>query len=147
MRYQASIYRWIGPHNRLVQMLGHYRKSFIIYRDIKPRDLLSGTTFNLHVIVNFSSYSLDSSKPASGEGTCSFLPRHWRDQLILHTDIFATTPMKSFQVMRLDVFLPRKVPNISSTLIWKLWLFSGCANLQGWNLGTARAIIFSHSQR
>lgn len=27
---EASIYRWIGPHNRLVQMLGHYRKSFVL---------------------------------------------------------------------------------------------------------------------
>lgn len=128
---EASIYRRIGPHKRLVRMLGHSREGLvleymrngdlktylqahdsistslklkwayqvaeavdllhsngIIHCDIKPRNLLLDTTSDIKII-DFSGSSLDGSKPASGEGTRFFLPRHWRDQPTVATDLFA----------------------------------------------------------
>lgn len=40
-------------------------------------------------IIDFSGSSLDGSKPSSGEGTRFYLPRYWRDQATVTTDLFA----------------------------------------------------------
>jgi serine/threonine protein kinase len=128
---EASIYRRVGPHKRLIRMLGHSREGLkleymkngdlktylqthesvsaslklkwayqvveavdllhrngVIHCDIKPRNLLLDTTFDIKII-DFSGSSLDGSKSSSGEGTRFFLPRHWRDQPIVATDLFA----------------------------------------------------------
>ncbi|PWY87142.1 kinase domain-containing protein [Aspergillus sclerotioniger CBS 115572] len=128
---EASIYRRIGPHGRLVRLLGHSRdglvleymvngdlktylqahdsistslklkwayqvaeavdllhRNGVIHCDIKPRNLLLDATLNIKII-DFSGSSLDGSKPASGEGTRFFLPRHWKDQPTVATDLFA----------------------------------------------------------
>ncbi|KAJ5574018.1 kinase domain containing protein [Penicillium hispanicum] len=128
---EASIYHRIGPHERLVRMLGHSRDGLIleymkngglktylqaqnsiptslklkwayeiaqavsllhsngiIHCDIKPRNFLLDATLNIK-IVDFSGSSLDGSKPASGEGTRFYLPRHWRDPPTVATDLFA----------------------------------------------------------
>jgi hypothetical protein len=55
---------------------------------IKPRNFLLDATLNIKTI-NFSGSSLDGSKPASGEGTRFYLPRHWRDPPTVATDLFA----------------------------------------------------------
>lgn len=128
---EANIYRRIGPHRRLVRLLGHSRdglvleymengdlktylrahhsismslklkwayqvaeavdllhKNGVIHCDIKPRNFLLDTALDIKII-DFSGSSLDGSKPASGEGTRFFLPRHWRDQPTVTTDLFA----------------------------------------------------------
>jgi serine/threonine protein kinase len=128
---EASIYRRIGPHERLAQLLGHSRdglvlehienddlktylqthdsislglklkwayqaaeavdllhRNGVIHCDIKPRNFLLDATLDIKVI-DFSGSSLDGSKPASGEGTRFYLPRHWRDQPTVTTDLFA----------------------------------------------------------
>ncbi|CAG8001592.1 unnamed protein product [Penicillium olsonii] len=128
---KASIYHRVGPHERLVQMLGHSRDGLIleymkngdlktyiraqnsipmslklkwayqiaqavsllhsngiIHCDIKPRNFLLDATLNIKII-DFSGSSLDGSKPASGEGTRFYLPRHWRDPPTVTTDLFA----------------------------------------------------------
>lgn len=40
-------------------------------------------------IIGFSGSSLDGSRPTSGEGTRFYLPRHWREQPTVATDLFA----------------------------------------------------------
>lgn len=109
----------------------------IIHCDIKPRNLLLDPTFDIKII-DFSGSSLDGSKPASGEGTRFFLPRHWRDQPTVATDLFAlgstlyeffqgTSPYQeipSDEVERL--FTQKEFPDISGTLcgqiIKQCWL-------------------------
>lgn len=130
---EASIYHRIGPHPRLVRMLGHSREGLVleymkngdlktylqthesdsiptslklkwacqvaeavdllhrngvIHSDIKPRNLLLDAAFDVKII-DFSGSSLDGSKPTSGEGTRFYLPRHWREQPTVATDLFA----------------------------------------------------------
>jgi serine/threonine protein kinase len=128
---EADIYHRIGPHERLVPILGHSRDGLvleymqngdlktyfqahhsipmdlklkwaaqiaqvvtllhthgIIHCDIKPRNFLLDATLNIKII-DFSGSSLDGSKPASGEGTRLYLPRHWRDPPTVATDLFA----------------------------------------------------------
>jgi serine/threonine protein kinase len=128
---EASIYHRIGPHERLVRMLGHSRDGLvleymengdlksclqahnsipmdlklkwatqiaeavsrlhshgIIHCDIKPRNFLLDAVLDIKII-DFSGSSLDGSKPASGEGTRFYLPRHWRDPPTVATDLFA----------------------------------------------------------
>ncbi|KAH8425842.1 uncharacterized protein LDX57_003586 [Aspergillus melleus] len=128
---KATIYRRIGPHKRLVQLLGHSRDGLVleymgngdlktylqthssiptnlklkwayqaaeavelIHRnglircDVKPRNFLLDAALDIKVI-DFSGSSLDGSKPASGEGTRFFLPRHWAAQPTVATDLFA----------------------------------------------------------
>ncbi|KAL4805348.1 kinase-like domain-containing protein [Aspergillus unguis] len=128
---EASIYHRIGPHERLVRLLGHSRdglileymengdlktyiqaqssipmslklkwtyqivqavsllhRNGIIHCDIKPRNFLLDATLNIKII-DFSGSSLDGCKPASGEGTRFYLPRHWRDPPTVATDLFA----------------------------------------------------------
>jgi serine/threonine protein kinase len=128
---EASIYRRIGPHERLVRLVGHSRdglvlkymengdlktylqahdsismslkskwayqiaeavdllhRNGIIHCDVKPRNFLLDKAFDIKII-DFSGSSLDGSKPASGEGTRFFLPRHWREQSTVTTDLFA----------------------------------------------------------
>ncbi|KAJ5407904.1 hypothetical protein N7509_001787 [Penicillium cosmopolitanum] len=60
----------------------------VIHCDIKPRNLLLDTTFDIKII-DLSGSSVDGSKPASGEGNRFFLPRHWKDQPTVATDLFA----------------------------------------------------------
>lgn len=60
----------------------------ILHCDIKPRNFLLDATLNIKII-DFSGSSLDGSKPASGEGTRFYLPRHWRDPPTVATDLFA----------------------------------------------------------
>lgn len=109
----------------------------IIHCDIKPQNLLLDTTFDIKII-DFSGSSLDGSKPASGEGTRFFLPRHWRDQPTVATDLFAlrstlyeifqgTSPYEeihSDQVERL--FTQKEFPGVSNILcgqiIKQCWL-------------------------
>ena len=138
---EASIYRRIGPHKRLVRMIGHSREGIVLryikkgdlrtylqahdslssslqlkwaYQvaetvdllrrngiidcDIKPRNLLLDANFDIKII-DFFEFSLDGSKPASGEGTRFFLPRHWGDQPTVTTDLFAlgSTVYENFQ--------------------------------------------------
>lgn len=128
---EASIYRRIGPHPRLVRLLGHSRdglvleymkngdlktylqdhdsismslklkwvyqvaeavdllhRSRVIHCDIKPRNFLLDAALDIRII-DFSGSSVDGSKPASGEGTRFYLPRHWRDPPTVTTDLFA----------------------------------------------------------
>lgn len=60
----------------------------IVHCDIKPRNFLLDSTLNIKII-DFSGSSLDGSRPASGEGTRFYLPRHWRDPPTVATDLFA----------------------------------------------------------
>lgn len=128
---EARIYHRVGPHERLVRLLGHSRdglvleymkngdlktylqahnsismslklkwayqvaeavnllhRNGIIHCDIKPRNFLLDATLDIKII-DFSGSSLDGSKPASGEGTRFYLPRHWRDPPTVTTDLFA----------------------------------------------------------
>lgn len=177
---EASIYRRIGPHERLVRLLGHSRdglvleymengdlktylqahdsittslklkwayqvaeavdllhRNGVIHCDIKPRNLLLDAALDIKII-DFSGSSLDGSKPASGEGTRFFLPRHWRDQPTVTTDLFAlgstlfeifhgTSPYEevpSDEVERL--FTQKEFPNVSGIpcgpIIKQSWL-------------------------
>ncbi|KAJ6109360.1 hypothetical protein N7486_001594 [Penicillium sp. IBT 16267x] len=177
---EASIYRRIGPHKRLVRLLGHSRdglvleymengdlktylqahdsisvdiklkwayqvaeavdllhRNGVIHCDIKPRNFLLDATLDIKII-DFSGSSLDGSKPASGEGTRFFLPRHWRDQPTVTTDLFAlgstlyeifqgTSPYEeipSDEVERL--FTQKEFPTVSDILcgqiIKQCWL-------------------------
>lgn len=41
------------------------------------------------MIIDFSGSSVDGSKATSGELSCFYLPRHWRDLPTVITDLFA----------------------------------------------------------
>lgn len=77
--------KWAYQISQAVSLL---HSNGIIHCDIKPRNLLLDATLNIKII-DFSGSSLDGSKPASGEGTRFYLPRHWRDQPTVATDLFA----------------------------------------------------------
>ncbi|KAK9853720.1 hypothetical protein MYU51_005125 [Penicillium brevicompactum] len=89
---EASIYHRLDLHERLVRMLDHSRDGLILEYmengDIKPRNFVLDSTLNIKII-DFSGSSLDGSRPASGEGTRFYLPRHWRDPPTVATDLFA----------------------------------------------------------
>jgi serine/threonine protein kinase len=114
---EASIYHRVGPHERLVRILGDLKtylqaqssipislklkwayqiaqavsllhSNGIVHCDIKPRNILLDAALNIKII-DFSGSSLDGSKPASGEGTRFYLPRHWRYPPTVATDLFA----------------------------------------------------------
>ncbi|KAJ5144470.1 hypothetical protein N7526_001978 [Penicillium atrosanguineum] len=177
---EASIYSRVGPHKRLVRMLGHSREGLkleymengdlktylqthesvstdlklkwayqvaeavdllhrngVIHCDIKPRNLLLDTTFDIKII-DFSGSSLDGSKPASGEGTRFFLPRHWTALPTVATDIFAlgstlyeifqgTSPYEEIPSNEVErLFTQEEFPDISDILcgqvIKQCWL-------------------------
>lgn len=177
---EVSIYRRIGPHKRLVQMLGHSREGLVLeymkncdlktyirahdsiltslklkwayqvaeavdlmhrngitHCDIKPRNFLLDTTLDIKII-DFSGSSLDGSKPASGEGTRFFLPRHWRNQPTVATDLFAlgstlyeifqdTSPYEEIPSSEVErLFTQKNFPDISGILcgqiIKQCWL-------------------------
>ncbi|KAL4940880.1 hypothetical protein BDV06DRAFT_195773 [Aspergillus oleicola] len=177
---EASIYYRVGPHERLVRILGHSRgglileymkngdlKTYIqarglipmslklkwayqitqavsllhsngiIHCDIKPRNFLLDPTLNIKII-DFSGSSLDGSKPASGEGTRFYLPRHWRDPPTVATDLFAlgstlyevfqeTSPYEEIPSDQVEVLFKRKeFPNVSAIpcgeIIKQCWL-------------------------
>ena len=177
---EASIYQRIGPHERLVRMLGHSRDGLIlehmkngdlktylqaqnstpmslklkwadqivqavsllhsngiIHCDIKPRNFLLDATLNIKII-DFSGSSLDGSKPASGEGTRFYLPRHWRDPPTVATDLFAlgstlyevfqgTSPYEEIPSDQVELLFKRKeFPDVSALpcgqIITQCWL-------------------------
>lgn len=109
----------------------------VIHCDIKPRNFLLDATLDIKII-DFSGSSLDGLKPASGEGTRYFLPRNWRDQPTVTTDLFAlgstlyeifhgTSPYEeipSDEVERL--FTQKEFPNVSDIpcgqIIKQCWL-------------------------
>ncbi|KAB8238887.1 uncharacterized protein BDW43DRAFT_260115 [Aspergillus alliaceus] len=70
------------------QFLTYTRGNPLRRKTVKPRNFLLEATLEIKTIV-FSGSSLDGSKPASGEGTRFFLPRHWRDQPTVTPDLFA----------------------------------------------------------
>jgi len=177
---EASIYHRVGPHERLVRILGHSRDGLlleymkngdlktylqaqksipmslklnwayqiaqavsllhsngIIHCDIKPRNFVLDATLNIKMI-DFSGSSLDGSKPASGEGTRFYLPRHWRDPPTLATDLFAlgstlyevfqgTSPYEEIPSDQVEELFKRKeFPNVSNIpcgkIIKRCWL-------------------------
>ena len=177
---EARIYRRIGPHRRLVQLLGHSSRGLaleymkngdlktylqthdsipmslkmkwacqvaeavellhrngVIHCDIKPRNFLLDATFDIKII-DFSGSSLDGSKPTSGEGTRFFLPRYWRDQPTVTTDLFAlgstlyeifqgTSPYEEVPSDEVEsLFTQKEFPNVSGILcgqiIKQCWL-------------------------
>lgn len=105
--------------------------------NIKPRNLLLDTAFDIKII-DFSGSSLDGSKPASGEGTRFFLPRHWREQPTVATDLFAlgstlyeitqgTSPYEELPSNEVERFFTQKeFPDISGIvcgqIIKQCWL-------------------------
>ncbi|KAE8356832.1 kinase domain-containing protein [Aspergillus coremiiformis] len=197
---EASIYRRIGPHKRLVRMLDHSRAGLVleymkngdlktylraytsiptglklkwayqvaegvdllhqngvIHCDIKPRNLLLDTALDIKII-DFSGSSLDGSKPTSGEGTRFYLPRHWKDQPTVTTDLFAlgstlyeifqgTSPYEEIPSSEVEKrFTQKEFPDISGILcgqiIKKCWLsqVDSAADVQ-----TAIGNIISHT--
>lgn len=177
---EANIYRRIGPHKRLVRLLGHSRDGLVleyiengdlktylsahdsistslklkwayqvaeavdllhtngvIHCDIKPRNFLLDAALDIKII-DFSGSSLDGSKPASGEGTRFFLPRHWRDHPTVTTDLFAlgSTLYEIFQGISPyeetpsdeveKLFMQKEFPDVSGVLcgqiIKQCWL-------------------------
>ncbi|KAJ5944797.1 kinase domain-containing protein [Penicillium verrucosum] len=88
----------------------------IIHCDIKPRNLLLDTTFDIKII-DFSGSSLDGSKPASGEGT--------RDQPTVATDLFAlgstlyeifqgTSPYEEIPSDQVEKLFTQEFPGVSN---------------------------------
>ncbi|KAJ5096856.1 kinase domain-containing protein [Penicillium angulare] len=187
---EADIYRRIGPHKRLIQMLDHSEEGLVleymkngdlktylqshspipidlklkwayqvaeavdllhrngvIHCDIKPRNLLLDTSFDIKII-DFSGSSLDGSRPTSGESTRFYLPRHWKDPSTVTTDLFAlgstiyeilygTCPYRdiaSDEVERL--YKQHEFPDVSDEpwgqIIRRCWLsqFDSAADLQ-----------------
>ncbi|KAE8334491.1 hypothetical protein BDV24DRAFT_26493 [Aspergillus arachidicola] len=177
---EASIYHRVGPHKRLIRILGHSRDGLIleymengdlktyiqaqssipmnlklkwayqiaqavsllhsngiIHCDIKPRNFLLDATLNIKII-DFSGSSLDGSKPASGEGTRFYLPRHWRDPPTVATDLFAlgstlyevfqeASPYEEIPSDQVEVLFKKKeFPNVSAIpcgeIIKQCWL-------------------------
>ncbi|KAJ5919312.1 kinase domain containing protein [Penicillium verhagenii] len=177
---EASIYHRLGPHERLIQVLGHSRDGLvleymkngdlktylraqnsipmsmklkwafqisqsvsllhsngIIHCDIKPRNFLLDAALDIKII-DFSGSSLDGCKPASGEGTRFYLPRHRRDPPTLATDLFAlgstlyevfheTSPYEEIPSDQVEVLYRKKeFPNVSDIpcggIIKRCWL-------------------------
>ncbi|KAJ5362065.1 hypothetical protein N7541_002909 [Penicillium brevicompactum] len=73
---------------QIAQAVSLLHSNDIVHCDIKPRNFLLDSTLNIKII-DFSGSSLDGSRPASGEGTRFYLPRHWRDPPTVATDLFA----------------------------------------------------------
>jgi serine/threonine protein kinase len=177
---EATIHRRIGPHERLVRLLGHSRdglvleymqngdlktyiqahdsipislkskwayqvaeavdllhRNGVIHCDIKPRNFLLDTALDIKII-DFSGSSIDGSKPASGEGTRFYLPRHWGDQPTVTTDLFAlgstlyeifqgTSPYEEIPSDELEsLFTQKEFPDVSGIpcgqIIKQCWL-------------------------
>ncbi|KAE8145979.1 kinase domain-containing protein [Aspergillus avenaceus] len=77
--------KWAYQIAEAVELL---HRNGVIHCDIRPRNLLLDIALDIKII-DFSGSSLDGSKPASGEATRFFLPRHWSDQPTVTTDLFA----------------------------------------------------------
>ncbi|KAJ6120321.1 hypothetical protein N7523_004601 [Penicillium sp. IBT 18751x] len=60
----------------------------VIHCDIKPLNFLLDAALEIKII-DFSGSSQNGSKPASGEETRFYLPRHWRDHPTVTTDLSA----------------------------------------------------------
>lgn len=67
--------KWAYQVAEAVELL---HRNGAIHCDIRPRNLLLDVALDIKII-DFSGSSLVGSKPASGEGTRFFLPRHWTD--------------------------------------------------------------------
>ncbi|KAJ5521814.1 kinase domain containing protein [Penicillium freii] len=122
---------------QIAQAVSLLHSNGIIHCDIKPRNLLLDATLNIKII-DFSGSSLNGSKPASGEGTRFYLPRHWRDPPTVATDLLALGPtlyeafqgtspyeeVPSDQVE--ELFKRKKFPNVSAIpcgqIIQQCWL-------------------------
>lgn len=126
--------KWAYQIAQAVSLLHH---NGIIHCDIKPRNFLLDATLNIKII-DFSGSSLDGSKPASGEGTRFYLPRHWRDPPTVATDLFAlgstlyevfqgTSPYEEIPSDQVEECFKRKeFPNVSAIpygqIIKQCWL-------------------------
>lgn len=77
--------KWAYQVAEAVELL---HRNGVIHCDIKPRNFLLDACVDVKII-DFSGSSLDGSKPASGEGTRFFLPRHWAEKPTVRTDLFA----------------------------------------------------------
>ncbi|OQD65448.1 hypothetical protein PENPOL_c006G07162 [Penicillium polonicum] len=122
---------------QIAQAVSLLHSNGIIHCDIKPRNLLLDATLNIKII-DFSGSSLDWSKPASGEGTRFYLPRHWRDPPTVATDLFAlgstlygvfqgTSPYEEVPSDQVEELFKRKeFPNVSAIpcgqIIKQCWL-------------------------
>lgn len=73
---------------QVVEAVELLHRNGVLHCDIKPRNLLLAATFDVKII-DFSGPSIDGSRPASGEGTRFYRPRHWREQPTVATDLFA----------------------------------------------------------
>ncbi|PKX99505.1 protein kinase [Aspergillus novofumigatus IBT 16806] len=137
---EASIYHRVGPHERLVWILGHSRDGLIlkymkntvsllhsnsiIHCDIKPRNFLLDAALNIKII-NFSGSLLDGSKPASN------LPTVAIDLFALGSTLYEvfqeTSPYEEIPSDQVEVLFKRKeFPNISAIpcgkIIKQCWL-------------------------
>jgi serine/threonine protein kinase len=126
--------KWAYQIAQAVSLLHH---NGIVHCDIKPRNFLLDATLNIKII-DFSGSSLDGSKPASGEGTRFYLPRHWRDPPTVATDLFAlgstlyevfqgTSPYEEIPSDQVEECFKRKeFPNVSTIpyrqIIKQCWL-------------------------
>lgn len=122
---------------QIAQAVSLLHSNGIIHCDIKPRNFLLDATLNIKII-DFSGSSLDGSKPASGEGTRFYLPRHWRDPPTVATDLFAlgstlyevfqgTSPYEEIPSDQVEERFKRKeFPNVSAIpygqIIKQCWL-------------------------
>jgi serine/threonine protein kinase len=79
--------KWTYQAAEAVDLL-HRNRVIVIHCDITPRNFLLDSALDIKII-DFSGCSLDGSKPASCERTRFYLPRHWRDQPTVTTDLFA----------------------------------------------------------
>jgi serine/threonine protein kinase len=122
---------------QIAQAVSLLHSNGIIHCDIKPRNFLLDATLNIKII-DFSGSSLDGSKPASGEGTRFYLPRHWRDPPTVATDLFAlgstlyevfqgNSPYEEIPSDQVEEYFKRKeFPNVSAIpcgqIIKQCWL-------------------------
>ncbi|KAL4881099.1 protein kinase [Aspergillus karnatakaensis] len=118
---EASIYHRLGPHERLVRVIGHSRDGLIL-------EYMENSDLKTHIQAgNFSGSSLDGSKPASGEGTRFYLPRHWKEPPTVATDLFALGPYEEIPSDQVEELLKRKeFPDVSAIpcgeIIKQCWL-------------------------
>lgn len=126
--------KWAYQVAEAVELL---HRNGIIHCDIKPRNLLSDSTLDIRIL-DFSGSSIDRSKPSSGERTRFYLPRDWREQPTVSTDLFAlgstlyeifkgTSPYEEIPSDQVEKpFARKEFPDTSGTLcgqiITQCWL-------------------------
>lgn len=77
--------KWASQVAESIDLL---HRNGVLHCDTKPRNILLDTSLDIKII-DFSGSSLDGSKPASGEGTRFYLPRHYKEPPTVATDLFA----------------------------------------------------------